>query len=92
MAKSNGKPKEKKEKTGPAKITALTVRGFKSIHDETTIQIRPLTVLAGANSSGKSSMIQPLLLLKQTLESPYDPGPLLLNGPNVKFTEVKQLV
>jgi len=35
-------------------------------------------------------MLQPLLLLKQTLEAPYDPGPLLLNGPNVKFTSARQ--
>jgi hypothetical protein len=35
-------------------------------------------------------MMQSLLLLKQTLEAQYDPGPLLLNGPNVKFTSVGQ--
>ena len=34
--------------------------------------------------------MQPLLLLKQTLEAPYDPGQLLLNRPNVKFTSVGQ--
>ena len=67
-------------------ITAIKVRGFKSIYDETELENQPLTILAGANSSGKSSMMQPLLLLKQTLEATYDPGPLLLNGPNVKFT------
>src|SRR5205823_4717511 len=67
------------------------VGGFKSIADEQRIEIRPLTILAGANSSGKSSMMQPLLLLKQTLEATYDPGPLLLNGPNVKFTSADQL-
>jgi hypothetical protein len=37
-------------------------------------------------------MMQPLLLLKQTLEAPYDAGPLLLNGPNVKFTSADQLL
>lgn len=36
-------------------------------------------------------MLQPLLLLKQTLEAAYDPGPLLINGPNVKFTNTDQL-
>ncbi len=71
-------------------ITRITVAGFKSIRDEQSIDIRPLTILAGANSSGKSSMLQPLLLLKQTLECPYDPGPLLLNGPNVRFTDAQQ--
>jgi hypothetical protein len=73
-------------------ISEIQVAGFKSIHDEQKIEIRPLTILAGANSSGKSSIMQPLLLLKQTLEAPYDAGPLLLNGPNVKFTSAEQLL
>src|SRR5437762_14128539 len=76
----------------PAAIAEIQVAGFKSIVDEQRIEIRPLTILAGANSSGKSSIIQPLLLLKQTLEAAYDPGPLLLNGPNVKFTSASQLI
>jgi hypothetical protein len=73
-------------------IAEITVAGFKSISDEQSIEVRPLTILAGANSSGKSSMMQPLLLLKQTLQATYDPGPLLLNGPNVKFTSADQLL
>lgn len=73
-------------------ITKITVKGFKSIAEECAIDIRPLTILAGANSSGKSSIMQPLLLLKQTLEAPYDPGPLLLDGPNVQFTEAAQFL
>jgi hypothetical protein len=36
--------------------------------------------------------MQPLLLLKQTLEAPYDPGSLLLNGPNVRFTSADQML
>jgi hypothetical protein len=73
-------------------ITGITVAGFKSIRDEQSIDIRPLTILAGANSSGKSSMMQPLLLLKQTLDSPSDPGALLLDGPNVRFTDAEQFL
>jgi predicted ATPase len=80
----NGKKKEKPKK--PETVTGITVRGFKSISEERTVEIRPLTLLAGANSSGKSSLMQPLLLLKQTLEAPYDPGAIALDGANVKFT------
>ncbi len=76
----------------PYGIAEIKVAGFKSISDEQTIEIRPLTILAGANSSGKSSIMQPLLLLKQTLEAPYDAGPLMLNGPNVTFTSADQLL
>src|SRR6516164_3128959 len=76
----------------PPAIAEIQVAGFKSISDEQKIEIRPLTILAGANSSGKSSMMQPLLLLKQTLEAPYDAGPILLNGPILKFTLADQLL
>ena len=73
-------------------ITKIAVKGFKSIVEECEIDIRPLTILAGANSSGKSSIMQPLLMLKQTLEAPYDPGPLLIDGPNVQFTKAEQFL
>ena len=73
-------------------ITKIAVKGFKSIAEECEIDIRPLTLLAGANSSGKSSIMQPLLMLKQTLEAPYDPGPLLIDGPNVQFTLAEQFL
>jgi hypothetical protein len=65
----------------------IGVSGFKAIHDEIQVRVAPLTIIAGANSGGKSSFIQPLLLMKQTLDVGFDPGPLLLHGLNAKFTE-----
>lgn len=76
----------------PEGITRITVAGFKSISDEQSIEIAPLTILAGANSSGKSSIMQSLLLFKQTLEANYDPGALRIDGPNVKFTSADQFL
>jgi predicted ATPase len=73
-------------------FTEIGVCGFKSFPQETRIQLGSLTILAGANSSGKSSIIQPLLMMKQTLEAPYDPGALLLDGPNVHFTSGQQML
>lgn len=73
-------------------ITGISVCGYKSIREEQGIEIRPLTLIAGANSSGKSSIMQPLLMLKQTLEASYDPGALLLDGPNVRFTSSDQFL
>ena len=73
-------------------ITKIAVTGFKSIAVECEIDIRPLTILAGVNSSGKSSIMQPFLMLKQTLEAPYDPGPLLIDGPNVQFISADQFL
>lgn len=76
----------------PEGITEIRVGGFKSIVKPQAIEVRALTLLAGANSSGKTSFIQPLLMLKQTLEATFDPGPLKLDGPNVKFTSGDQLL
>jgi len=73
-------------------LHAISVAGYKSIQNEQSIEIRPLTILAGANSGGKSSIMQPVLLLKQTLDAPYDPGSLLLDGPNVRLTSANQLL
>jgi hypothetical protein len=79
-------------RNGPEGISRISVCGYKSLCSEQGLEVRPLTILAGANSSGKTSVMQPLLLLKQTLEAAYDPGPLLLDGPNVHFTSAKQLL
>lgn len=72
-------------------LSEISIEGFKSIQAERKLALSALNIVAGANSSGKSSFMQPLLLLKQTLEAAYDPGPLLLDGPNVKFTELAQI-
>ncbi len=80
------------KESSPSAITAILVKGFKSFVEEQRIEIFPLTLLAGANSSGKSSLMQPLLLLKQTFEVGYDPGPLLLNGPHVRFSRAEQIL
>jgi len=86
MAKPSRQPKS------PSRLARISVEGFKSINEKQTLELAPVTVLAGANSAGKSSMLQPLLLLKQTLESPFDPGTLLLSGQNVKFTTADQML
>ena len=51
---------------------------FKAFGETVTIPIRPLTLIFGANSSGKSSIFQSLLLLKQTLEEAKNPDTVLL--------------
>lgn len=73
-------------------IATLSLEGFKSFISKQRVDMPPLCLLSGANSSGKSSLMQPILLLKQTLESPYDPGPLLLDGPNLRITSAAQIL
>ena len=50
-------------------LTHLRLQNFKSWRDTGDIALRPITAIYGANSSGKSALIQALLLLKQTAEA-----------------------
>ena len=73
-------------------IEEIRVQGYKSLVDA-TLHVRPLTLLAGTNSSGKSSIMQPLLLIKQTMEAPYQPaGALVLDGAHVQAETAGELV
>ncbi len=51
-------------------ITRLSFQNFKSWADTGEVRMAPLVGLFGTNSSGKTSLLQFLLLLKQTTESP----------------------
>ena len=53
-------------------ITELRAQNFKSWQDTGKLQLAPLTGFFGANSSGKTSILQVLLMLKQTVEQPSD--------------------
>lgn len=73
-------------------IEEIRVQGYKSLVDA-TLHVRPLTLLAGTNSSGKSSIMQPLLLIKQTMEAPYQPASaLVLDGAHVQAETAGELL
>ena len=61
-------------------ITKWKVFNFKSIHEETELDLGPLTIFAGANSSGKSTFIQSVLLVAQTLAHKVGSRSVVLNG------------
>lgn len=50
-------------------LTALKIGNFKAYAETQHIPIRPLTLIYGANSAGKSSIIQSLLLANHALEN-----------------------
>ena len=51
-------------------ITRLRLENFKSWKDTGEIAFKPITGFFGPNSSGKSSLFQVLLLMKQTADAP----------------------
>ncbi|MEN3536058.1 DUF3696 domain-containing protein [Microbispora sp. ZYX-F-249] len=59
-------------------ITRLRIQNFKRF-PELAIAMRPLTVLTGLNGTGKSTILQALLLARQVAERPQR-GTVALNG------------
>ena len=44
-------------------ITSFSCKNIKAIRENTELEIKPITILMGENSSGKSSILQALSLL-----------------------------
>jgi predicted ATPase len=61
-------------------FTKLGIRNFKAWKGQHEIPLRPLTLVLGVNSAGKTSLLQPLLLLQQTAASPDRQQALNLGG------------
>ncbi|MBI4769733.1 MAG: DUF3696 domain-containing protein [Chloroflexi bacterium] len=66
-------------------ITRLRIQNFKSLADTGDMAIRPLTFLVGPNSAGKSSVLQALLMLRQTVDERDPSITLKFNGPWVNL-------
>ena len=62
-----------------------TIENFKSFCGRAEFSLSPITVLAGANSSGKSTVIQGLLLAKQTIQHGATQRSVALNGPILRL-------
>ncbi|EPF0271970.1 DUF3696 domain-containing protein [Escherichia coli] len=59
----------------------LRIKEFKAWEDTQDIAMAPITLFFGGNSSGKSSIGQLLMMLKQTIDSPDRKSPLYSGGP-----------
>lgn len=74
-------------------ITKITIENFKGIGDAIEIPIRPITLLFGANSAGKSTILQALLYLRELLERENtDADRLLASGAAIDLGGFRQFV
>lgn len=72
-------------------VSRMSLSDFKSVQSA-EVQLAPLTVVVGRNSSGKSSFIQSLLLAAQHLTNPYSSDrKLSLNQHLVRLGTFSQL-
>ena len=72
-------------------ITKWKLANFKSVKDETTLDFAPLTIFAGANSSGKSTLLQSILLISQTLSDKDPSRQVVLNGQFIQLGEFSDI-
>ncbi len=69
-------------------LNFLRIQNFKAFED-VSLQFKPLTLMAGLNGMGKSSVLQSLLLLRQSYEQRLILRGLALNGDLVKIGTAK---
>lgn len=73
-------------------IDTITLENFKGFKKLDELKIKPITILCGTNSCGKSSILQSVLLLKQTVESKNSNQKLLLNGKFVHLGSFDNII
>ena len=73
-------------------ISKWILNNFKAINRETELEFRPLTIFTGANSSGKSTILQSILLVTQTLQNQVSSNSIVLNGWFKKFGTYDDIV
>ena len=71
------------------KIEQLTIENFKCFKSEKTFDFARLTILTGANSSGKSSIMYAILAALQTDDFPYQLSP---NGNYINLGDFREIV
>jgi hypothetical protein len=75
------------------KITSLTLGGFKGIKQQAKLPLAPITLLFGANSTGKSTILHSLLYLYEILVNQnVDPKYSQLTGESVYLGGFQNLV
>lgn len=70
------------------KLKAIRLKNFKPFKMLTEVDFAPITRIYGQNSAGKSSILQALNLMKQTLESHRDPNTVLLPMARDGFSDL----
>src|SRR5438093_1212430 len=72
-------------------LTRLDLQHFKCF-EVLRLPLGPLTLLSGSNSSGKSSVLQALVLLHQTMREHEWSKRLMLNGTAIQLGTVSDVV
>lgn len=78
--------------TKRAGITEITIENFKGIGAPVTIPLKPITLLFGANSAGKSTILKSLAYFRDVLKIWRHPDQLNLSGEKVAIGDFRSAV
>ena len=73
-------------------LKGIEIENFKSYTEKQYIHFSDLSVLLGANSSGKSTALQALLIMKQTIECNSPDEELLMSGKYVALGDFEDVI
>ena len=73
-------------------INKISLENFKAFKDLRNLKLKPITIITGTNSCGKSSLLQSILLMKQTIESKNISENFLLNGRFVHLGNFENII
>lgn len=77
-------------------MRAIALHNFKAYERLEELELRPLTVFCGPNAVGKSSVIQALLMMRQTIDEDEQPeawsGHLVTDGKDVSLGDYVDVV
>jgi AAA15 family ATPase/GTPase len=74
-------------------IKAFTIENFKGINKPVTINIKPITLLFGPNSAGKSSIIQAIHYAREIVQNGnFNPDKTLSGGSSVDLGGFKSFI
>ncbi|WP_311747379.1 AAA family ATPase [Proteus columbae] len=73
-------------------LESLEIENFKAFSNKQKLKLSPITLIYGPNSSGKSSLIQSIMMLKQSILSKNKDGVVITSGDSIGLGDFKSLV
>ncbi|MDX2303101.1 MAG: DUF3696 domain-containing protein [Microscillaceae bacterium] len=73
-------------------LTQIKLKNFKLFKEETAFPLAKINLLTGINGRGKSSLLQSLLLMRQSIEQDENTNQIFLNGSYVRLGSYEDIM
>lgn len=72
-------------------LTNITLENFKCFKEETEFPLKQINLLTGINGRGKSTLLQSLLLMRQSIDYHFFANKIVLNGSCIKLEKFEDI-